>query len=275
MKALPRLSASRRRALWLVLAALTLLSATLHTVALFTAMDEIGYFQSSAVSVILFSVLCGLGILCCVAFFFLINNKDVVREPRSLPMPRFIGTAAAALATCVTALFLIFRTSALPTPTPFNLLVALALLCATVYFALRLGARTTTTTVLWGYGAILSAALSLVLTYFDRYTQMNAPHKLAFHVCMLAVMFALLLEQRDLLGRPLSRLCAGCTALATFLCTVFSLPAIIAFVGGVYDDPFYLFFDILTFGFAAYFGTKCVQYARFSAPDEEVTHERL
>ena len=271
MKALPRLSPAGRRVLWLTLAALTLLTTMLHTLALFSAMDRIGYFQRSAAPVILFYVFCALGILVCAAFPFLIYNRDVAREPHELPTLRFVGAAVAAVAACTTALFLIFKASALPTPTPLNLLTALSLLCAAVYFALRLKTGNVCSTVLWGYGAILSAALSLVLTYFDRYTQMNAPHKISLHVCMLAVMFALLAEQRDLLDRPLPRLCTAGTALAAFLCTALSLPAIIAFIGGVYDDPLYLFFDLLTLGFAVYFGTKCAQYARTATPTEEVS----
>lgn len=268
MKALPCLSACQRRTFWTMFAALTLITTALHTLALLTAMDTIGYFQSSAASATLFYACIGLGILVCAAFL-LTPNENIARETQALPLPRFVGAAMAAAAAGATAAFLISRSTALPTPALLNLITAISLICAAAYFALRLKASRTDTTVLCGYGAILAATLSLISTYFDRYTQMNAPHKLFFHICMLAVMFALLLEQRDLLGRPLPRLCVASTALAAFLCTAFSLPAIIAFSAGVYNDPMYLFFDILALGFAVYFGTKCAHYAL--APKKEVS----
>lgn len=262
---------TRQKAPWLVLAILTVLAVALRTISLFASMDPIGYFQKGSVPVVLFYVVIALAALVCVALFFLIIKEDTVREPPTLFSIRFIGAAIAAITFAVTAIFLILRATALPTPTPLNFMTAASLLCGAVYFASRLTAAKPQTTVLWGYGTILSTALSLILTYFDRYTQMNAPHKLSFHVCMLLSMLALLLEQRDLLERPLPRLCVVFTCFAAIFCTATALPSILAFAGGVFDDPIYLFFDIMTLGLAAYFVTKCASYALSPIPHREVS----
>ena len=272
MNATSRFSLSRQKLFWLILATLTVLATILRTVALMGSMDEIGYFQKGSLPVALFYATVALIALGCVTLFFLISNKDASREPVALPRARFVSAAIAAVTLAATALFLAVRMSSLPTPTLLNVLTALTLLCGAVYFALRLTAIPITTTALWGYGAILSLALSLILTYFDQYVQMNAPHKLSFHVCMILAMIALLLELRDLLDRPFPRFCVALTALAAAFCTATALPNLIAFLGGVYSDVLYLFFDMMTLGVAVYFGTKCVYYAL--SPAKEVPDER-
>ena len=261
-----------QKLLWLSLATLALIATVLRTLSLFLCMDEIGYFQKSALPVALFYAMIALAALLCLSFFFIINKEDVASEPTPLPTARFVGAALAAAALAATALFLILQGNALPTPTVLNLLTALSLVCGTAYFALRLTHVTSTTVALFGYGAILSTALSLILTYFDRYTQMNAPHKLSFHICMILAMLALLFELRELLDRPLPLCTLAFTGFAAAFCTATALPNLLAFAGGVYSDPFYLFFDVMTLGLAAYFCTKCAHYALTpaSTPSKEV-----
>ena len=101
--------------------------------------------------------------------------------------------------------------------------------------------------------------MMLATTYFDRYTQMNAPHKLSQHLCMLLIMFAMLYELRALLSRPAHRACAFVTVLAGSLATVFALSNAIAFIGGVYNDVTYFLFDLTVLGFAACFITKSIR----------------
>ncbi len=271
MNATSHLSLNPQKLLWIALAALTLIATVLRTLSLFLCMDTIGYFQEGALPVILFYVVTGLTALACAALFFLINKGDTPREPTTLTGARFVGAAIAAIALCATALCLIVRVRALPVPTLLALITAAALLCGAVYFALRLTATKPTTVALWGFGAILSFALCLILTYFDRYTQMNAPRKLSFHVCMLLAMLAVLLELRDLLDRPLPRVCVALTAFAAALCTAISLSSLLALASATRQDPFYMFFDVTALGLAAYFGTKCAQYALTpTAPAKEV-----
>ena len=247
---------------WITLAALTLIATVLRSLSLFLYMDEIGYFRADATLTTLFYVVIALIGALCVAIPFLINIGCIAREPTTLTGARFSGAAAAAVTLCATAFFLLIRLQKLPTPAPISLLTALALLGGAIYFALRLTSTKTATVALWGYAAIFGCALSLILTYFDRYTQMNAPHKLSFHVCMILVMLALLLELRDLLGRPLPRTCVALTGFAGAFCTAIALPNLLAFACGVYSDAFYLFFDVMTLGLAVYLVTKCAQYAR-------------
>ena len=262
------LKSIRPKLAWISLAALTLIATVLRTLSLFLCMDEIGYFRSGATLTILFYVVIALMGALCIAIPFLINIERVAREPAVLAGSRFAGAAIAAVTLCAAALFLLIRAQKLPTPALLNLLTALALLCGATYFALHLTSVKSATVALWGYGAIFGCALSLILTYFDRYTQMNAPHKLSFHICMILVMLALLLELRDLLGCPLPRTCTTLTGFAAAFCTAIALPNLLAFAGGVYSDVFYLFFDIMTLGLATHFGTKCAQLACSPAKED-------
>lgn len=250
-----------QKMLWLALAALAVLATVFRSLALFLHLDEIGYFQQGAVTVTLFYAVIALTALICFSFFFLINKEDVAKEPETLPSARLAGAVVAALSLGTTAVFLLLRAKTLSAPLPLVLATAVFLLCGTVYFLLRLRGTKPDAAALCGYGAILSTALSLILTYFDRYTQMNAPHKLSFHICMLLAMIALFLEMRDLLKRPLPRLCVAFTAFAAVFCLSSSIPNLLAFLGGVYDDPLYLFFDLMTLGPGVYFTTKCACYA--------------
>ena len=233
MNATSHLPLTRPKLLWLLLAALTLLATILRTLSLFLSMDGIGYFQENATPVIIFYITIAIAAAVCVALFFLINIMEDDKEQTLLAGPRFAGAAFAAATLGATALFLILRASALPTPTALNVLTAVLALCAALYFALRLTRTNPETVVLFGYCAILATTLALILTYFDRYTQMNAPHKLSFHICMLLAMLALVLEQRALLDRAFPRLCMVLTAFCAVFCTATALPNILAFAGGV------------------------------------------
>lgn len=256
-----------QKALWLVLSALAVLATVFRSLALFLHLDEIGYFQQGAVTVVLFYAVILLAALICLSFLFLIIKEDIAKERDALPSPRLSGAVAAALSLGATAVFLLLRAKMLSAPLPLVLITAVSLLCGAVYFLLRLRGAKPDVAVLWGYGAILSTALSLILTYFDRYTQMNAPHKLSFHICMLLAMIALFLEMRELLKRPLPRLCVAFTAFAAVFCLSSSIPNLLAFLGGVYDDPLYLFFDVMTLGLGTYFTIKCACYALCSSKE--------
>ena len=115
--------------------------------------------------------------------------------------------------------------------------------------------------------------MMLGVTYFDRYTQMNAPHKLSLHLCALAIMFAMLYEERALLSRPMPRARAAATAIAASLCTIYALSNAIAFLGGVYDDLIYFLFDLVTLGFAAWFITRCSRRAAIPNTKQEEVAE--
>ena len=206
--------------------------------------------------------------LVCVIIPFLINIRAIPQEKEALSAPRFLTAAAAAILTGIAALYLLICADNVPASPMLVFLTALCWLGSAVYFLCRSLHVKLRTAAILGFFPIFAAALSLSLTYFDRYTQMNAPHKTSMHLCMLAVMFAVLYELRALLSRAMPRACAFVTALAASLCTIYSLSNIIAFLGGVYNDPTYLVFDLTALGFAAYFIAKCLPVAAMRREEE-------
>ncbi len=268
---LTRLRENRATLFFLLSTLLAVLACTLRTLALFLGFDtEIGYFRSGSPLVIATYICTALCVLCCAAIPFLININIGAhpREKDPLPTPRFISSAVCAAALCVAAFHLFTNGDQVPAPAILVLLTALCLLVGATYFLVRLLGRKTRTAVALGFFMILAAALCLATTYFDRYTQMNAPHKLSLHLCMLAIMFGMLYELRALLDRSLPRACTIATTIAAAICSIYSLSNAIAFLGGVYDDVTYFLFDLVTLGFAAYFTTKCIRLAVPPIPEK-------
>lgn len=267
---LSRLRQSRTLLFFFLAAFFAALACILRTVGFFISFDaDIGYFRTATPIVIVTNVCILVFLLLCVTISFLINKEAVPAEQASLPAPRFIAAAINALLLCITALFLFVHYDALPAPTLLVLLAAVCLLVCAVYFLLRLCNAKLRTAAAAGILTIPGAALVLAITYFDRYTQMNAPHKLSLHLCMLSIMFAMLYELRDLLGRPAPRACVLSTAVAAGLCCIYALSNIIAFLGGVYENVTYLMLDLVALGFAAFFITKSIRFA--SLPDKTNT----
>ena len=259
----------RASLVYLLIALCTVLACTLRTLALLCSFDAaVGYFVEGSALPIAASLGILIATLLCAAIPFLINIGAVPQEKEALPTPHFLTAAAAAILSGITALYLLICADNVPTSPLLVLLTALCWLGSAAYFLSRVLHAKLRTAAILGFFPILAAALSLSLTYFDRYTQMNAPHKTSMHLCMLAVMFAVLYELRALLSRAMPRACAFVTALAASLCTVYSLSNIIAFLGGVYDDLTYLVFDLVALGLAAYFIAKCLPIAAFRRVEE-------
>ena len=266
---LSTLRRERASLVYLLIALCTVLACTLRTLALFFGFDAaIGYFIEGSALSISTSLGTLLAALLCAAIPFLINIRAVPQEKEGLSTPRFLTAAAAAILTGIAALYLLICTDHVPASPMLVFLTALCWLGSAAYFLCRLLHVKLRTAAILGFFPIFAAALSLSLTYFDRYTQMNAPHKISMHLCMLAVMFAALYELRALLSRAMPRACTFVTALAASLCTVYSLSNTIAFLGGVYNDPTYLVFDLAALGFAAYFIAKCLPVAAVRRAEE-------
>ena len=261
-----------RAVLFLFLTALfAVITCALRSLSFFVGFDaDIGYFRASSPIVII----SGICMLLCIGFgaavSFLINIENVPSESESLSAPRFVAATVSAILLCGTALFVIFRASKIPAPTLLVLLTGICLLGSAAYFLLRLRNGKAAA---FGFFTIFAPAMMLAVTYFDRYTQMNAPHKLSLHLCALAIMFAMLYELRALLGRPMPRACTAATTVSASLCVIYALSNAIAFLGGVYDDLTYFFFDLVTLGFAVYFITKSILFATPSNTVQEEVAE--
>ncbi len=253
----------------LILVGLLTLGATvIRTLALFLYLDaDIGYFQSGKGLVIDLYIYEGLAVALAVALPFLIK-KERVPAQRPLSTAGLVGAAAAAILLMVNAFYLLLRWKHLPAPV--LLIIMTALFCA-------LGAGYFTTqfrgggdaTVLCGYGMIFGCTCMLAMTYFDRYVQMNAPHKISSHLCMLAVMLAVLFEVRALLGKDLPHVRLSTLAIAFFFTVSAGLSNTLAFVAGIYGDLTYLFQDLICLALAVYLGARLLDLALTSADTDK------
>ena len=121
---------------------------------------------------------------------------------------------------------------------------------------------------LLGYALLLALILLMVVTYFDRYTQMNAPHKLSQHMCILAALLALLCELRALIGRRTPQHALPFSAFAAFLCITVGVSNTLAFALGSYEDITYLLFDLLLLTLGIRFAAACAHVRPTSANSE-------
>ena len=123
--------------------------------------------------------------------------------------------------------------------------------------------------VLLGYTLLLALMLVMALTYFDRYTQMNAPHKVSQHLSILAALLALLAELRVMLGKAPCKKMLPWAALAGFACATVGLSNTVAFALGAYTDITYLLFDLLLLSLSLHFAAACAGM-RPTCADKEV-----
>ncbi len=243
-------------------ALLTLLACITRTLALTLCFDApIGYFQTGKAPVILTYVLQGLAIALCVAFPFLIKKEGAPAPLAAQSTVGLIGAGCCALLLIVNAIYLLLNWQKLPAPELLLLLCALFSVPGAGYFAAQFRERNTESGALCGYGLILTCVCMLAVTYFDRYTQMNAPHKTSLHFCMLAIMLAVLYEVRSLIGRDLPRVRVAMLLLAFFFCATVGLSNTIAFLAGSYGDLCYLFQDLFCLFAAVYFGARLFDLA--------------
>ena len=249
---------SRYRLYLIGVGALTAIALLLRTLALFLCFDiEIGYFSTDSFLIYFLYIIEALSAIACFSLLFLIQKGELPKKRAPLSKSSSIATALCALAFAAAAVFLLTQIKVLPCPTIFTTLAAICAGIGAVYFALQYFGKQSSSVSL-GYGVILAAALLLSVTYFDRYTQMNAPHKVGLHLCLLSIMVFMLYELRTLIGRALPRALCVTSALCFFFCTVVGVSGVIAFIAGVYTDPLYFIIDLLAVGFALYIGCRAV-----------------
>ena len=219
----------------------------LRTLALTTALDVgIGYFRKGAALSTAIYILEGIFLLAALSLPLFIKRDSLptVRKPASLFT--LIATGVAALATIALIAILIAHIPLLSAPLILSVVTLLFLLGAAIFFGLQFLAENPPPSLLLtaGYGAILSAALLLSLTYFDLYTPMNAPHKVSIHVALLSLMLCLLFDLRPLIGAARPRGHAVLSAIAFLLSASIGISNAVAFLSGVYDNVFMLGIDL-------------------------------
>lgn len=253
--------------------ALTLLALLLRTLALLLAFDaDIGYFSTDLPSrrfwVYFLYVIRALGIALCCALPLLIRRDELPVGHAPLSKAEKLGAGLCALLFSATAVYLLTQIGSLPCPALLTVLAALCLCVGAIYFALHFSGRSNAAPA-FGFGVIFAAVLLLSMTYFDRYTQMNAPHKVGLHLCLLSVMILMIYELRALIGRPMPRALALSRAICFFLCTTVGISNLFAFIARVYTDPLYFTIDLLVTSVAVYVGSRTIADLYSLAPAKD------
>lgn len=247
----------RRRLYWIGVAVLTLLTLILRALALTLTFDaEIGYFTDRALPVVVHA-LEAITLIGCFAPLLLFGKEDLPVDRTPLSTVGRVAACITAICFVATAIYLLPNLTALPAPTILVLLAVAFLIVGACYFLLQARGQASTA-ALCGYGVIFAAVLLLSVTYFDRYTQMNAPHKVSLHLAMLSIMVCMLFEIRTLIGCPKPRGLAVTSAICFFCTAVYGGSNLIAFVVGTYANALYLMGDLVSLGFAVYLACRTV-----------------
>ena len=269
-----KLKLSRLQLLSILLGALTLITLTLRIVALTKFFDaDTGYFAQGGITIPLYTLEL-LALALCVAIPFLIKKESVHACDAPLSMAGLFGAGLCALTMAVTAVYFLFRRTAVPAPVVVVLLAAIFLLGGALYFINQFRSKQEPATTLpLGYAAILAAALLLATLYFDLTTPMNAPHKVTLQIALLATMAAILYELRIATGEPKPCVQAAVCGFAFFACATAGLPNTVAFLTGAYDSTPYLFADLTVTALAVYFAAKSVSLCVPAKTDGEDTEK--
>lgn len=233
-------------------AVLAVIACALRTAALFSAFDrDPGYFRSGALLPILYYALAAVSLVWFASFFLRVKKEPPLPELPCPELSTFCGNAISATAFFVTGILLILSARSVSAPLAVPVMAAVLLLLGCAYFLLPLfGKEEGSALLLGGYALIFGSALLLSVTYFDRYTPMNAPHKLAGHLALLSLMLTVLTELRGKLGRRVPRAEAVAAMVSFFLCFTSGASGLIAFFGGVYRDIVYFAVDLCLLAFA-------------------------
>lgn len=266
----------RFRLYWGTVSALCLLVILLRTLALCLTMDkDLGYFGNGALTGVLYAITL-LGVAACFTL-------PLLMKPGVLPEKQAPLRAGGSVCACLSALAFIAATVylfiqimghaagtvlTLPAPAALMLLTALACTVAALYFLLRLLDMDHLATPC-AYGVILAGILLLSVTYFDRYTQMNAPHKVWVQLSLLSIMIYTLYELRARIGRPAPRALAVASALLLMLCIPTGVSDLIAYACNLYDDALYLICDLVLTAFAVYVACRTITTLRSDLPNCE------
>ncbi len=241
---------------------LTLLTAALRIAALLSSFDAIGYFSAGPLPTLLYCLV-ALAVAGSLSVFWLFRGDTLTPPlaPRETPLFSLVGSAMALFAFAFALIATVTGIGKLEAPTAVSVITVLLLAAGIFYFAAPLfGARfPREATVLCGYGAILATVFLLIVTYFDRYTQMNAPHKVGLHMALVCAALYLLYEVRELLQKPLPRLSLLFSALGLFFCGVVGISDTVAYLLGIFTDPLYLPADLLCLSLFLYIGVRAAE----------------
>ena len=242
---------------WCGVGAVTLLLTLLRSIAFFADYDaDIGYFTNA------FSVTLGiptvLALVGCFSLLLFIKRGELPEEQAPLSLAGAVSAGTVAVTLIIVAISVVVRIAErnadpllLTAPLPLMIPAACFALLGAPYFLLQLIGKPKLAPM-FGYAVILAAILMLSVTYFDRYTPMNAPHKISVHLSMLAIMAYMLYELRAILKQSRPRALTVVSAITLLITAPTGASNLIAYLGNKVDDPLYLSCDLLALAMALY-----------------------
>ncbi len=244
-----------------ITAIFTLAATVLRSACLLLAFDaEIGYFQSKSALVTALYIMEGIFLLVALCLPLFWGKDQPSHSKPTLSLGSLIGAGVTAICAVLVSVCLFASLGSTAAPGGLLFFAALLLLVGAAYFvmAFLMQSPAPGTACALGYGALFGVACLLAVTYFDRYTQMNAPHKISAHLCLLTVMLFLVYELRLVIGRPMPRALMAASALAFFFNAACGISNVVAFLAGRYDSALYLSVDLFSVAFALYAGARMV-----------------
>jgi len=251
-------------------AALSLIGAVLRSLSFLQFDRELGYFDQGAALPMLFSILTVTTLALTATLPLLVKDHTL---PRERAKPSILLLSANGIAALAFALNLVRGTlirGQFKVPVLVWLLGLAAMIGAIAYFVIGLlvDSPKSDTLVICGVCVILALACLLSFTYFDPYTQMNAPHKTTNHMALILLMLYTIYELRAVSGRMMPRALYTASLAAFFLCFTVGLSNLFAFTAGIYTDITYLAQDLLLLALSAYIGIRVVGDVKASSVTE-------
>jgi len=132
--------------------------------------------------------------------------------------------------------------------TPLLLVCGIFLVISAAYFAMLwfIQDRYAEIKAFVGFAMPISSLLLTAVSYLDLYMAMNSPIKLSFQFAMIAFMLFSLLELRVTLEKPKPRAYFALAMITMLLSGIASVPQIVAFCTGRFNNLSYLFFAIVS-----------------------------
>ena len=229
-------SCTSLRICYLGMPALALVAVVLRSIAALYNFDAaIGYFQAGILP-IMCDVLCVAAVVLPLVCAVIMPKEDSpalkAHMQPTVAAPHAAGIIPAAVIFTASALclglYLNSATGIIAANRPLLLWIFITGLLCALFFAARCGLKLgTAPVVLLGFAAIAWAVVAIGYTYFDLYTTMNSPIKLALQFGLIATMLVVTSEIRALLDRYAPRSGLLFTCLAVFFGFYASVPTLV------------------------------------------------
>ena len=234
-------------------AGVAVLSAVLRLISILFFYDaDIGYYKSGAVLPIIAQALPALATIAAVVFTAVPKLSVKPLTPENTFTARSLAIFPAAGFSAYAVLYLLNLAQYLgsldvivPKAVFWNILFAVAFVCAAVFFWLTFLGKSLNSSLFvgLGVGAVVSFVAFLATSYFDTLVQMNSPNKTVFHFAILGTMLLTVNEMRIGIPQKKPSFHLFSAAVAAIYATTSSLPSIICSIAGKMPVNYALIFE--------------------------------